>query len=213
MKERTGIPFFSDVSGPLPTLSGAILLIGATSRFSYALILCAAVLTVYLAVPAIVQFASSAIPAAHATFIRAVIASTVAGLFALGAGAFWPLLVRELGLYLMAVPLSLMASGLLDRTEAAGKLRALQLSAYEAVNLCVLAVAFSLVREPLGFGVLSVPAPDGIAAVVGNEKNASAALVVFSSAAGGFILFGYVLALFRRIRFLLIAKPCGEDER
>jgi len=60
--------------------------------------------------------------------------------------------------------------------------------------------AFALVRESFGYGCLTFPARSGAFVILGSDASSSLAIRVLVSAAGGFMLFGYVLAGLRRLR-------------
>lgn len=212
MKDTAGIPPFWMNSGPLPSLSCAVLLIAASNRLSYALIAGSALVFVYTAVSAILKLAERAIPPTYAILIRVVTASAAASVFAAIAGALWPLAVRDLAFYIGAVPLCLLSSGLLDRAARLTPLRTVRASAEESIGIACMLVALALVREPFGFGALSLPAKDGLKLYFSSEKAVEVSLRSLSAVAGGFILLGYFLALFRRIKSRLYGSPsCSED--
>jgi hypothetical protein len=213
MNKHINIPPLWDKNGPLPSLSAAVLLIGATSRLSHALLICASVLVVYVMVPVALRVSVSFIPRGYKSWIRIVFASAFAAVFARVAGLAWPLLVHELSLYIGMVPLCLISSGLLDRTEHAKRLTTLRIASQEAAVLCGLALAFALIREPFGFGSLSVPSTDGIILLFSEDRAALLSLRSVAATAGGFILLGYLLAVYRKISFRLYGTPlCGEDD-
>jgi hypothetical protein len=86
--------------------------------------------------------------------------------------------------------------------------------AYEASILLGLALILAIVREPFGYGTLSLPAAEGISVLFTHEKAAAYSLRTVSATAGGFLLIGCFLALYRKIRFRLLGDPsCGENDR
>ena len=213
MSERLDIPLILNKNGLLPSLSGAVILVGATGRLSHALIVGAAVFVVYVAAPLALKLAEPLVPDTYRTWVRVLVASTVAAIFSRIAGLVWPLLVRELALYLGMVPLCLISSGLIERSDKLRRLGALKLSVFEAAVLSGLALAFALIREPLGFGALSIPSADGITLLFYQVKAEALSLRSLSTTAGGFMILGYLLALYRKIRFRFIGAPLvGEDD-
>lgn len=213
MKTPTEIPFMWSKSSPLASLSGLVLLIGATSRLSYALAVSASVLFVYAFAPLLVRLLSPLIPTAHRSWIRVVTVSTVAAIFCRFAGIAWPVLIHELSPYLGMVALSLLSSELMDRTEDENAVRTLQIAVSEAFMLCALALSLSVVREAFGFGTLSVPSAEGISILFSQEQASALALRSVSAASGGFIILAYVIAAYRKARFRRFGAPlCGEDE-
>jgi len=68
----------------------------------------------------------------------------------------------------------------------------------EALCLGIILIAFSLIREPLGSGSLSLPGgPWGFFNIFGENSTEPFAVQVISVSAGGFILLGFSIALFR----------------
>lgn len=212
MSKRIDIPLILKKNGLLPSLSGAVLLIGATDRLAHAVIVGASVFVVYATVPVVLRLAEPVVPASHKTWIRVLFAAAVAAVFSRVAGMVWPLLVRELALYLGMVPLCLISSGLIDRTESGRRLKTLKRSVFEASVLCGLALAFALIREPFGFGVLSMPSGDGISLLFSRERAAAVSLRSASATSGGFLLLGYLIAVYRKIRFRLLGTPSGGED-
>jgi Na+-transporting NADH:ubiquinone oxidoreductase subunit NqrD len=214
MSKRQETPLILSSRSPLSSLSGAVLLIGGTGRLAHAFVLGAAVFAVYVAVPLLLKLAGPVVPSSYRTWVRVLVASTAAAVFSRVAGMVWPPLVHELALYLGMVPLCLISSGLIDRVETVGRLDALKDSLLEAAVLCGLALAFALVREPFGFGMLSIPGSDGITPLFSREGAAAASLRSASATAGGFMILGYLIAVHRKVRFRVVGEPpCGEGDR
>ncbi|MFA6507142.1 MAG: Rnf-Nqr domain containing protein [Treponemataceae bacterium] len=213
MKTTRDFPFWGDKYSPLASLAGVVLLIGATSRVSYALIISAAIFFVYAISTFFLRVSSRFIPSAHRTWIRIVFVSTVTAIFCRIAGIAWPVPVKELAPYFGMVPLSLIASDLLDRTAEETPMRTIQASVYEAFILCGIALVLAAVREAFGYGTLSIPNADGITVLITQESAAALSLRSLTATAGGFILFGYLLAAYRKNRFRRYGIPrCGEDD-
>jgi hypothetical protein len=72
----------------------------------------------------------------------------------------------------------------------------------ESAILSALIIAISLIREPIGFGSLSFPGgTTGIIQLFGEEQGEDFFPVrFFSIAAGGFIILGFISAIFRHYR-------------
>jgi len=196
-----------------PSFSAAALLIAATGRVADALLVGAAVVFVYGSVPLALRLADRAVPATHRIWIRLAFSSFAAAVFSLVAAIAWPILVREQALYLGAIPLCLMASGLFERSEIQSPLELIHSSLREALSFAAAALAFSLVREPLSYGTISLPSATGISILFGSAEASDFSFRSLAATVGGFLLLGYSMALFRWVRFRRFgSSPSGEDE-
>ncbi len=201
-------------SGPLSSLAGAVVVVGASGRLSDAIVVGGCVLFVYSLAPFLLKLAEDFVPKAYASGIRLIVAVFLASAYARTAGIAWLSLVRESAPFIGMVPLCLVASGLFDRTAEGSALGALRASAAEALVLVAFAGAFALVREPIGYGTLTLPGESGPVPLFGLGGAASYALRSVSATSGGFLLLGYVAAVYRRFKFRLRGTfVCGEDER
>jgi hypothetical protein len=118
-----------------------------------------------------------------------------------------PLLVLDTFFFLILSPVCLIASGLLGRIglEADSKkpdiTEVLVRSFSEAAALAVLILGLSLIREPIGFAVLSFPGgAQGIVTPFSTVTEGFFPVRIVASSAGALILLGYGIALFKRLR-------------
>lgn len=213
MSERIGVSPFWAQRGPLQSLSCAVLFIAASDRLSHALIVSLSVFLVYSLSPLFSGLGEQSVPGRVRIFIRVITVSAVGAVVARIAVLFWPVAANSLTLYLGAVPVCLLASGLLDSAEARSPLRSAAEGAQDALVVALLTVSLALIREPLGYGVLSLPARDGYLLLFRNDRLQAAAAHAASATAGALILLAYVLALYRCVRFRLYGIPVnGEGE-
>lgn len=210
MTEQRELSSFWAPRGPLQSLSCAVLFIAASDRLSHALIVSLAVLFVYSTAPLLSCLAARCVPARSRRFLDVVSASAVSALAIQALTFLWPVPTTAVTFYLGAVPICLLASGLLESAPAAGPLRSVTEAALEGLVVSALTVAFALVREPLGYAALTLPAEGGYLPIFQSDGLQGLAPRVFSATAGSLVLLAYTLALFRVIRFRLYGVSLGE---
>jgi uncharacterized membrane protein YiaA len=107
---------------------------------------------------------------------------------------FNPILALESYFFIFLVPVVFAASSIGERVLEYDLLEVLSQSLAEALILGMLILALSLIREPLGFGSLSVPGLD-IIRFVREEP-----LRILQASSGALIILGYGTALYRYFR-------------
>jgi hypothetical protein len=186
-------PFWGAHS-PLAALSGGGLLVLASARFSYALVSALALLWVYIFTALALRI--PALP--RRGEIRVFLSSFIAGLFILILFLVCPILAMDSLFFLILCPLCCVSSGILDRIEKIDTAEAVFQSYTEGMILSGLILALALIREPLGYGTLSLPGGlQGILCPIRFPEESHLPLRIFSSSAGAFFLLGYGIALFR----------------
>jgi hypothetical protein len=118
------------------------------------------------------------------------------------AGMINPLLILGTGFFLVLVPPCCLGSGFFEASESRPPGEVFSRALFEAVVIAGLILAFALIREPLGMGTISFPGGiQGIVEVFEAREGDSFVPVRFLSAsAGGLLLLGYGIALFRYFR-------------
>jgi len=197
---------------PLSTLTGAGLVILASSRFSYALICAGAIVWVYGLSALIFSGARNIMPNRGRMVILLFLSAFLCGFFMLFAGLLNPLLLLGTGFFLVLIPPCFLGSGFFEASESEYPFEVFSRALFEAVVMAGLILALALVREPLGMGTLSVPGGvEGIVELF--EAGGADAFVparLLSVSAGGLLLLGYVTALFRYLRERNSSVPEGE---
>ncbi|MDR2746976.1 MAG: hypothetical protein LBB77_05960 [Treponema sp.] len=189
-------PFWG-AQAPLATLSGGSLLILGSTRFSYALICVLALLWVYILTALALRI--PVLPRRGREGIVVFLSSFIAGVFILILFFLCPILAADSLLFLIFCPLCCVSSGVLERIEKLDTAEAVFQSYVEGMILSGLILALALIREPLGYGTLSLPGGrQGILCPVKFPEESFPPLRILSSAAGAFFLLGYGIALFRR---------------
>jgi hypothetical protein len=198
-------------------------------RFAFALTLAGALFWVY-GLTVLVFFAARGIlPQKGGTIVMTFLAGLFGSAYLLIIWLLNALLAQELVFLIGLVPVYCVGSGFFSRLDLAGgescpadpavgagldsaaaagfgetAFRALA----EAALLGFLLLALALIREPLGLASLSLPGgPRGIVEIFSGEGDAFFPIQIAASSAGGFLLFGYALALFRHLR-----KRLKEEE-
>ena len=202
MNGRLSSHLFWGAHSPLSALSGAALIIMASGRFSYAILVAAALLWVYALTSLAFIGARKIMPVRGKSVILLFMSAFFCGLFMLLAGLLNPLLILGSGFFLVLIPAFCLGSGFFEAAESSPVGEVFLRALLEAVALAGVILAVALIREPLGMGTLSVPWGVSGATEVFDVYNESNILPVrfFAVSAGGLLLLGYCTALFRYFR-------------
>jgi hypothetical protein len=223
---RGGATFWSS-DGPLASLACAGLVVMASGRLAYALTAGLALVFVYLFSVLCLSAGKPLISDNIRGAVAVILSSFFAALFLLVLSLLSPLFAQESSFFVSLTPIVFVASGIADRSGrdpvSDGLLRAL----IEAVLVLSLLVAFSLVREPIGYGALSLPGMDGepigygalslpgmdgLSVVLGSDKVPVFAIRTAAVTVGGFILLAYVVVVYRKMRATIIEDGSEKEE-
>ena len=187
---------------PLSALTGAGLVILASTRFAYALICTGALFWIYGLTALIFSSARGIMPKQGRMAVLLFLSAFLCGLFMLLTGLLNPLLVLSTGFFLVLIPPCFLGSGFFEASETEYPVEVFSRAIFEALVISALILALALVREPLGMGVISFPGGvQGIIELFGsNDDEAFVPVRLLSAAGGGLLLLGYVTALFRYFR-------------
>jgi hypothetical protein len=170
----------------------------ASGRTAFSLISLGALLWVYGLTIITLFLGRPFFPQKGKKVLRLFLSSFFSGLYLLILILLNPLLAMECTFFIILSPVACIGSEIIDRVEALELEEALSRALLEALVLGGLGFAIALIREPLGFGSLSVPGgPWGFVELFSHDQDAFIPLRVISSSAGAFFLLGYGLALFR----------------
>jgi len=202
MNRRFESHLFWGFHSPLSALSGAGLLIMASTRFSSALVCSGALIWVFGLSALVFTGARPIMPARGKRVILLFLSAFLCGIFMFLVGLLNPLLILGTGFFLVLVPPFCLGSGFFEACEQAPPDEVFARALLEAIVLAGLILAFALIREPLGMGTLSFPG--GIQGIVeifdSGDKNSFIPIRFLSASAGGLVLLGYGIALFRYFR-------------
>ncbi|MDR2053437.1 MAG: hypothetical protein LBP80_08485 [Treponema sp.] len=193
-------PFWGP-NAPLATLTGAALLILASGRTAYALLVLGALLWHHALLILILNLTKPIFPRKGKDIVVFFLSGVVNSSYLLFLFLLNPLLALEIYLYCLLAPVHAYASRLASRLENSEIEDALFRAVSEAASAGVLIVALALIREPLGFGSLSLPGGSGgIIRLFVSGESVSFPIRIFTSSSGALILLGYGVALFNRLR-------------
>jgi hypothetical protein len=189
--------FWGSVS-PLASLAGGGLLIMASSRLAFALVCAGALLWVY-GLSALISGAGKKIFPRRGKNLALIFLSAFEGsLYLLALWFASPVLAVENFFILSLVPLMCAGSGIFSRIESFALDEAVARALGEAAVLGGLIIAFSLIREPLGYLSLSLPGGfQGIVKIFGVQGENFLPVRVISSSSGALLILGYGISAYR----------------
>lgn len=175
-------------------------LIPAAVRLGYGLILCAAFIWIFLAGLLFREIVQKINPGEAGPYIELVCIGAAATLFNLVFQWLFPVIFVSLGFYVYLTAFSFILLVSVDF----GSLK--KRSFNPVLPFIPLLLAFSAIRELLGYGTLSVPTRNGIAEVTILPSFSLYGLGFWGTAAGAFILLGIIAWLSRVIQRASAAK-------
>jgi len=202
MSRRFSSHLFWGSHSPLSALTGAGLIIMASSRFSFAILCAGALLWVYGLTALVFSASRQIMPNRGRKLILLFLSAFFCGIFMLLIGFINPLLILGTAFFLVMVPPCCLGSGFFEASESFPVDEVLYRALLEAAVLAGIILAIALIREPLGMGTLSLPGGvQGILEVFDVRKEDTFIPIRFLAAsAGGLALLGYGTALFRYYR-------------
>ena len=201
MKNRFNSHFFWGSHSPFSALTGVGLIVLASSKFAFALISTGALLWVYGLTALVFSSARPILPARGRMIILLFLSAFFCGVFMLLASLINPLLILGTGFFLILIPLYCLGSGFFDASETLKPTDLLYRGVIEAAMLGGIILAIALIREPLGTGTLSFPGgSQGILELFSSPDAETLPARLLSSSAGGLLLLGYGIALFRYVK-------------
>ena len=202
MKGRLDSHVFWGPHSALSALTGAGIIIMASGRVSSALICGGALIWVYGLTALVFSGAKPIMPARGKAVILLFLSAFLCGIFMLLIGMLNPLLILGASFFLVLIPPCCLGSGLFDGTEPTYQGELVSRALLEAVVLSGIIVALALIREPLGMGTLSFPggAQGAVELFEAGEENGFVPVRILSASAGGLLLLGYGISLYRYCR-------------
>ena len=179
---------------PLGSLTGAALLVIASGRIAFALICSLALVWVYVFVLTAAKLGGEYFPRWGRNAALLFLSSLAAGIFLILLWIFDPILAMESSFFVFLVPVAFIASGICGRVLDYDIGEVVSQALAEALMLGVLVLGLSLIREPLGFGSVSLPGLD----IIRFAKNEPVRF--FQASSGALIILGYGIAVYRRFR-------------
>ena len=213
MNNRMQSHFFWGPFAPLSTLSAAGLIIISSSRLAHAVFTAGALVWVY-AVTALIYFAAhKLLPIKGKKIILLFLTSFSLSLYIFLISLINPLFLTGAWFLLIFVCPCCISSGLYEEKETIEIGDILLRVSLEALVLGLLVIAISLIREPLGFGSLSLPG--GAFGIIEffavNDGEGFLPIHVLSIPAGGFLILGLLTAVFRYFKDQYIGQNTEQD--
>jgi len=202
MNRRFESGIFWGSHSPLSSLCGAGLAILASTKFAFALVSAGALIWVYTLTAIVFSCARGIMPSRGRMVILLFLSAFFCGSYMLLVGLINPLLILGTGLFLFLVPPYCLGSNFFENSDSIDPIDVFFRALLEAVTMGGIILALALIREPLGMGTLSLPGGiNGIIDLFDIYKTENFVFVrIFSVSSGGFLLFGYGIALFRYFR-------------
>ena len=185
---------FWGIHSPLVSLTGAALLIVASGRIAFALICTLALVWVSVFTLVIARLGGKRFPRWGRNAVLLFLSSLGAGIFFILLWFFDPLLALGSAFFVFLCPVAFIASGLPGRVLEYDMLEILSQALAEALILGLLILGMALIREPLGYGSVSLPGL-GIIRFIREEP-----LRFLQASSGALVLLGYAIAFYRRFR-------------
>jgi Na+-transporting NADH:ubiquinone oxidoreductase subunit NqrD len=193
--------FFEFYRSPSFLIAASPLVIAGTSRLAFALISALALLWVYgvsaAAVRLIRRFSPKKI---YYTVLSLLLFSMIGSFFLLIVELVNPVLAKETALLVFFAPVICFACGIGTRSEDAPLKTAFAGACVEALRIGLFLVFFALVREPLGYGSLSLPGGARGVYELFRINAAGFPVQIIASSAGALLLLGYIFLVFRMVR-------------
>jgi Na+-translocating ferredoxin:NAD+ oxidoreductase RnfE subunit len=194
------LSFIDHIHSPWTLISALGIVIIASARLAYALIAALAILWVYIIAVLVTSSVRKYFPKIFNKLLDAVLFAVLGCVFYLLVDIFNPFLAAEMILLLTLPPILCYGSDICERTECEALDEALYKAIYEALLVGVFTIALSLLREPLGYGALSVPGSDYAVYELFNLDSVYPLPVqIISSSAGALLLLGYIFVILRMI--------------
>ena len=201
MIRRFASHLFWGSHSPLSALSCTGLIIMASNRFAFALVCAGALIWVYGFTTLVYTAARPIMPTRGRMVILLFLSTFFCGLFTLFTSILNPLLILGTLFFLVLVPPLCLSSGFFEASESEDIIESVSRALLEAIILSSVIIAFSLIREPLGMGTLSLPgSAQGITELFSSQDtnaNSFFPARIISVSSGGLLLFGYMTALYR----------------
>lgn len=186
-------------NSPLMSLTGLALIVSASSRLSYSAAVCLLLAGIYGITLSIVHLGKSIIPQKYKTVILIMIVTFIISLFYLIMSMINPVSALALYFIVFLVPLTFLSSEIVKRTGNLSFGEGITLGMKEALILGGIIIAISFIREPLGYGTLSIPFSGKTVNLLPDTIREHVTLQVFAEPLGGFILTACLIALVRLV--------------
>jgi hypothetical protein len=196
---------------PAAVLSGCGLLIIASGRLAHAVVICGALVWVYGLSSLVIYTSAKILPRRGRAIMISFLSSFMAAVYLFLLWLLSPLCAMESFFVVSFVPVLYIASGVSKRPDFLITEDPLVSIFMEALSLCVLLLAFALIREPLGFMSLSLPGgPHGSVMLFSFKTESLFPVQLIASSGGALLLFGYFFGLYN---FVMNAQEVNKNAK
>jgi Na+-transporting NADH:ubiquinone oxidoreductase subunit NqrD len=198
VNQRLKSHFFWGGYSPLSAMTGCALLVIASSRLAFAVFCMGAILWCYTVSAFVYFFTKDFMPARGKPVVLIFLSGFICSVYLFLTGLLNPLIVLGCWFFVILIPPCLIDSRILTQLENEDPVEALLRVGLEALNLGLIIIAVSLIREPLGFGSLSLPGgKGGFFELFSSEGEGFFPVRLLSVSSGGLLLLGYIAAVYR----------------
>jgi hypothetical protein len=198
MIKITGAKLYRMFYTPLSTMSGAALLVIASARCSYAIVTLGSLLWVHFLCTLINSGIQNVFQKISVKMLGVLISAFIGSLYLLFLYLVNPFLALETSLLCSLVPVYYIGNWDFESFKNTGFDAVVSDSWKQPLSLGCFILAFSFIREPLGFATLSVPGGErGIIQLFNAQQAYPFPVELISSAAGALFLLAYILIVLR----------------
>lgn len=179
-------------------LPGGALLVAASDRLSHALLAAVALAWVYCLSCVAAFYGGRFFPARGGRVLFAFISSFAAAMYLLALSLALPLAALQVFFAVSLVCVLCAASGIQNRLSGLSLSGVLRLSLQESLAAGLLVILIAVIREPVGFGSISLPGgAGGIIVFYPFGSDPGFNLRLLSASSGALLLIGYLLGVYR----------------
>jgi Na+-translocating ferredoxin:NAD+ oxidoreductase RnfE subunit len=184
---------------PLMSLTGIALIIASSSRLSSAILVFFVLAAIHIITLAIMYAGKPIIPEKYKTAITIMLVTFITSLFYLVVSMIHPVSAWELELVIFLIPITFLSSHLERKDHQFSPGEEIMIGAKQSVILGGIIVVIALIREPLGYGTLSLPFSNKTMNFMPEAIRERAVLHVFAAPFGGFLITACLIALVQSI--------------
>lgn len=196
-------PFWGKKS-PFAQAAYIPILLYTSTRLSIAIISTAALIWTFILSSISILAAARLIPSRFKVLVHVFISSFWTLVFGILIFLFSPILFLEIQFPLALTAVVFILSGLGDNMDTETSSAVMKKSIIQSIIIGAIILLFSLVREPFGFGALSLPSREGIVEILTSEIAYDMAIRTVALTSGGLILLGFVVGFYRIFKEMII---------
>jgi hypothetical protein len=173
----------------------------ASGRTAFAIVISGALIWIYGWTVLVSGFGKPVFPRKGKSLVFVFLSSFFGSLYLMLLYFINPFLAMESTFLVILASVSCISGEIFRRVDSLDPEESISRAVLEALILGLLIIALALIREPLGFGSLSIPGgPQGIIELFRADGGAYFPVEIIAGSSGAFLLLGYGFALFRHFR-------------